>query len=80
MTNSIPKGTFLIGDFSSTAQIIERETSIVSISYEHADYYVRNLCALRCEERATIAVFRPFAFLKGSFPAGSMAAQSNAKK
>jgi hypothetical protein len=44
--------------------------SEAQIIAEHADYFTKNLVAIRCEERVTLAVYQPFAFVKGSFPAG----------
>ena len=71
VTNSMPKNQFLVGDFGPSAvQIVERQSSIVQISYEHADFFVRNLVALRIEERIDLAVYQPFAFCVGTFVAG----------
>jgi HK97 family phage major capsid protein len=69
VTNSMVKGSFLVGDFGpSAAQIIERQAAILAISFEHADFFTRNLAALRVEERIDLAVYQPFAFCKGVFP------------
>ena len=69
VTNAMPAGEFLVGDFGpGAAQIIERETATVAVSFEHADFFVRNLAALRVEERIDLGIFQPFAFVKGAVP------------
>jgi HK97 family phage major capsid protein len=79
VTNSMPKGSFLVGDFGpAAAQIIQRESAIVSIAFEHSDYFVRNLIALRCEERVGLAIYQPWAYVKGTLT--MTAASGGAKK
>jgi Phage capsid family len=57
-----------VGDFGpSAAQIIERQAAMLAISFEHSDFFVRNLAALRVEERIDLAVYQPFAFCRGNF-------------
>ena len=41
---------------------------------------VRNLVALRCEERANVATFRPWAFVKGTLTLTTTAANNVAKR
>jgi hypothetical protein len=48
----------------------------VEISTEHADYFVRNLVAVRAEKRLALVTKRPASFVSGSFttsPASSYA-------
>lgn len=66
VTNNITSGTFLVGS-SATALIRDRQDAIVEISSEHADYWTRNMLAIRCEERLTLQVMRPGAWIYGSF-------------
>jgi HK97 family phage major capsid protein len=81
VTASIPKGRFLVGDFSaSSCQTVEREIAIIQVSYEHADYFVRNLVALRAEERATLAIYKPWGFVKGAVTLAAAAYGSAAAK
>ena len=54
----------LVGAFPGNAALFDRESPVVEISYENEDDFVRNLATLRCEERMTLAVFVPAAFVK----------------
>jgi HK97 family phage major capsid protein len=65
-TNNISSGTFLAGK-SGEAQIRDRMDAVVEVSTEHSDYFTRNMVAVRAEERLTLVVFRPTAFITGSF-------------
>lgn len=70
VTNSMAKSNFLVGDFGpASAQNIERQASMLEISFQRADFFTRNLAALRGEERIDLAVYRPFAFVKGALTA-----------
>ncbi len=67
-TNQMPRGSFLVGGFKTGAQIFDRMAIEVMISTEHADFFVRNLIALRAEERLAFTVQRPGAFVTGKLP------------
>jgi hypothetical protein len=43
-----------------------RQDATVEISTEHADYFVRNMVAIRAELRAALVVMRPGAYVKGN--------------
>lgn len=62
-------GKFLTGSFAQAAQIFDREDANIVISTENADDFEKNMVSIRCEERLALAVYRPEAFIKGSFPA-----------
>lgn len=68
-TTAITTGTFLVGAFALGAAIYDSMSATIDISTEHSDYFVKNLVAIRCEERLALAVYRPAAFITGSFPA-----------
>jgi HK97 family phage major capsid protein len=68
-------GKFLVG-LSTTAAILDRQEAVVQISFEHADYFTRNLCAIRAEARVGLAVFVPNAWVVGNF-SGAVAAESS---
>ena len=61
-------GNFLVGAFRSAAQIFDREEVNVMVSTEDRDNFVRNMVTVLCEERLALAVYRPQAFVKGTFP------------
>jgi len=51
----------LVGAFKMAAQIFDRGGVRVEVSNSHSDFFVRNLVAIRCEERLALAVYRPAA-------------------
>jgi hypothetical protein len=59
-------GEFLVGAFPGNAALFDREQAIVEISFENEDDFVNNLCTIRCEERVTLAVYVPLAFVWGN--------------
>ncbi|EXD15101.1 phage major capsid protein [Acinetobacter baumannii] len=61
-------GKFLTGAFAEGAQIFDREDANVVISTENQDDFEKNMISVRCEERLALAVYRPEAFVKGTFP------------
>jgi HK97 family phage major capsid protein len=62
VTPIIPVGTALVGAFRTAAQIFRKGGINVAITDSHADYFIRNLLAIRAEERLALAVYRPGAF------------------
>jgi HK97 family phage major capsid protein len=66
-TNSIAAGTFLVGAMSMGAQIWDRMDAAVQISYEDGDNFKKNMATLLAEERLALTVYRPAAFVKGTF-------------
>jgi hypothetical protein len=67
---NMPGGEFLVG-LSTTANVLDRQEAQVAISFEHSDYFTRNLCAIRAEARVGLAVFVPNAWVTGTFTVGS---------
>jgi HK97 family phage major capsid protein len=65
------RGNLLVGAFRMAAAIWDRDDATVEISREHADFFIRNMIAILCEERLALTVFRPEALVYGSFPFGS---------
>lgn len=61
-TPAITAGTALVGAFRSAAQIFRKGGIRVEASNSHDDYFIRNLVAIRAEERLALAVYRPGAF------------------
>lgn len=66
-TNSIAAGTFLVGAFSMGAQIWDRQDAAMQISFENDTNFVKNMATLLVEERLALTVYRPSAFVSGSF-------------
>lgn len=66
-TNSITSGTFLVGAFTMGAQVWDRMDAAVQISYEDGDNFKKNMATLLAEERLALTVYRPAAFIKGTF-------------
>ncbi|MGG7524105.1 phage major capsid protein [bacterium BS0013] len=64
-TNRMPRGKFLIGAFSTQAQIFDRMGVEVLASTEDRDNFIRNMVTLRAEERLAFTVTRPGAFVYG---------------
>jgi HK97 family phage major capsid protein len=64
VTPSIVANTALTGAYSSAAQVFRKGGVRVEASNSHADFFVRNLTAIRAEERLALAVYRPAAFSK----------------
>jgi HK97 family phage major capsid protein len=65
-TPTIASGTALVGAFRQAAQVFRkgfRKGGMrVEASNSHSDYFVKNLVAIRAEERLALAVYRPGAF------------------
>jgi len=68
VTNAMPAGTFLVGAFSIAAAIFDRMQARIDVSTEHSDFFVKNLVAVRAEERLALAIYRPTSFVYGAFP------------
>jgi HK97 family phage major capsid protein len=66
-TPSMPQGNYLVGAFPGNVALFDREQATVEMSMENEDDFIRNLITLRAEERVTLAVFQPNAFVKGPF-------------
>jgi HK97 family phage major capsid protein len=66
VSNAMPTGTFLMGDFAMGATIYDRQQKSVYTSDSHADLFVRNGVAILAEERLAFAIERPNAFVKGT--------------
>jgi HK97 family phage major capsid protein len=65
VTNSITSGTFLAGS-SQAAVVFDRSDPTIDISTEHSDYFIKNMVAIRVEERLTLVVIHPGAFITGA--------------
>lgn len=66
-SDSLAPGEFLVGAFALAAQIWDREQANVQVSTEDRDNFVKNMVTIRAEERLALTVYRPKAFVHGSF-------------
>jgi HK97 family phage major capsid protein len=66
-TNSIAQGTFLVGAFAMGAQVWDRQQASVMVSLENGTDFVKNMATILAEERLTLCVYRPSAFVSGTF-------------
>jgi HK97 family phage major capsid protein len=62
VTPSIVAGTALTGAFQTQAQVFANGGLRVEASNSHQDFFIKNLVAIRAEERLALAVYRPAAF------------------
>lgn len=58
---------FLVGNFQAAATLYDRWDARIEVSTEHADFFVRNMVAILCEERLGLAVKNPLALTYGDF-------------
>ena len=66
-TQAMDVADFLVGAFRLGAQIFDRQQSTVEIAYQNEDDFVRNMVTIRNEERLAFALYRPEAFVHGTF-------------
>ncbi|WP_417282657.1 phage major capsid protein [Comamonas sp.] len=59
---------FLAGS-GFAATVYDREEVTIRVAEEHADFFIRNMVAILCEERLGFTVERPAALVAGEFPA-----------
>lgn len=62
VTPAIAAGKALVGAFKSAAQVFRKGGIRVEASNSHVDFFIKNLVAIRAEERLALAVYRPGAF------------------
>ena len=67
-TTSMANGTFLVGSGNPVAsEIRDRMEMQIDISTEHADFFTKNLVAVRAEKRLALITRRPGSYVTGSF-------------
>jgi hypothetical protein len=64
VTPAIVANTALVGAFKTAAQVFRKGGIRVEASNSHQDYFIKNLVAIRAEERLALAVYRPQAIGK----------------
>jgi HK97 family phage major capsid protein len=68
---SIKEGEFLTGAFGLGGQLFDRENSTIRISDSHDDLFTKNMVAILGEERVVLVVYRPSAFVAGTYTSSS---------
>lgn len=66
-TKSMTQDDFLVGAFKQGAQGWDREDANVTVSLEDRDNFIKNMVTILAEERLALTVYRPEAFVKGTF-------------
>ena len=61
-SSQMPAGEALVGAFSTAATLFRKDGLLTQASNSHADYFIRNVTAIRCELRAALAIYQPAAF------------------
>lgn len=62
VTPAMAANSALVGAFQQGGQVFRKGGITVEASNSHADFFQRNLTAIRAEERLALAVYRPGAF------------------
>jgi HK97 family phage major capsid protein len=62
LSNKLPRGKILIGDFTSGVSAFDRQDTRVLVADQHADFFIRNQYVLLAETRVALATFTPLAF------------------
>jgi HK97 family phage major capsid protein len=68
-TTALQDDDFLIGSFRQAATIYNRMDATLRIAEQHADFFIKNLSVLLMEHRVALVIWRPSAFVAGSFVA-----------
>jgi HK97 family phage major capsid protein len=67
ISNNMQTGKFVVGSGLPVAGVIrDRMGMTVDISFEHSDYFVKNLMAIRAEIRTALVIRRPNSYVYGS--------------
>jgi len=67
VTKAMAAGTGLVGAFGTATQVYRRGGLTVEASNSHADFFQKDITAIRAFERLALAVYRPAAFCKVTF-------------
>jgi HK97 family phage major capsid protein len=66
VTNTIGAGTVLLGSFRQGARLYRRGGVSLEATNSHSDWFVRDITAIRAEQREALAVYRPASFVRGT--------------
>lgn len=68
ITTAVTAGSPIVGAFKTAATVWRKGGLSVELSNSHADYFRKNLTAIRAEERVALSVYRPEAFVEVTLP------------
>lgn len=66
---AITQGTFLVGDFNLGATMFTRDEIEITFSNQNVDNFIKGFITIMVEERIANVVYRPTAFVTGTFAA-----------
>lgn len=64
---AISQGTFLVGDWEQACTLFFRQEIEITFSNQHVDNFVKGFITVMVEERLGQAIYRPTAFVTGTF-------------
>lgn len=67
VTTAVTAGTFVLGAWGLGATLWDREEGNIRVSESHSDFFIRNQVVILAEERVALTIFRPEAFVVGTF-------------
>ena len=67
---AITQGTFLVGDFEQGATLFFKDEIEITFSNQHVDNFIKGFITVMIEERCNTAIYRPTAFVTGTFNQG----------
>jgi HK97 family phage major capsid protein len=62
ISDALPEGTAIVGDYANFIELAERRGIEVSVSDSHSDYFIKGKQAIRADMRAALPIYRPAAF------------------
>ncbi len=65
VTPAMTAGNFIVLDAARTGYIADRENAVVRVFEQHADFAVRNMIAILCEERLALVLQLDAAMIYG---------------